>query len=299
MTERSSSSGARPTLFVIVASTGRADTLAQTIDRLADQTRKPDNVLVSATGADDVRGLDRLRVRPEILLTDKGLCRQRNAALDVVMPRADIIAFFDDDFVPAHDYLEQAERVLVERPGVVGVTGELVDDGIRSDPIPFAEAVRRLDEAGERPLTGWRRRKALYGCNMVMSVDAMRGLRFDEALPLYGWQEDIDFTYRLGQRGEMLSGPAITGIHMGVRAGRSSGKRLGYSQVANLVHLWRKGTMQPGLGQKLLFQNLASNLVRSLWPEPHIDRRGRLVGNILALADLARGRIDPRRIERL
>lgn len=57
--------------------------------------------------------------------------------------------------------------------------------------------------------------------------------------------------------------------------------------------------MQPGLGRRLLTQNLLSNLARSVRPEPHIDRRGRLLGNALALADLVRGRIDPRRIETL
>jgi hypothetical protein len=49
----------------------------------------------------------------------------------------------------------------------------------------------------------------------------------------------------------------------------------------------------------MLFQNIASNAVRSLWSEPDIDRRGRLVGNLVAFADLLRGQIDPQRIESL
>jgi hypothetical protein len=65
------------------------------------------------------------------------------------------------------------------------------------------------------------------------------------------------------------------------------------------VYLARKGTMQAGLGRRLLVQNLCSNLLRSIVPEPHIDRRGRLWGNTLAIADLVRGRVDPRRIETL
>ena len=86
---------------------------------------------------------------------------------------------------------------------------------------------------------------------------------------------------------------------MGARSGKTSGKRLGYSQIANVIYLWRKGTMCPWLGERLLFQNIVSNVVRSLWPEPDIDRRGRLVGNLLALRDLVTGRIDPERIEAL
>ncbi len=57
--------------------------------------------------------------------------------------------------------------------------------------------------------------------------------------------------------------------------------------------------MCPWLGERLLFQNITSNVVRSLWPEQDIDRRGRLMGNLLALRDLVAGRIDPERIEAL
>ncbi len=134
---------------------------------------------------------------------------------------------------------------------------------------------------------------------MAINLGKAEGLRFDERLPLYGWQEDIDFTVQLSRRGMLQSTPALTGIHMGVRGARQPGRKLGYSQVANIVYLSRKGTMQPGLGRRLLFQNLCANLVRSAWPEHGIDRRGRLFGNAMAIADWARGRIDPERVLQL
>jgi hypothetical protein len=86
-------------------------------------------------------------------------------------------------------------------------------------------------------------------------------------------------------------------VHLGTKGGRTSGKRVGYSQIANIVYLRRKGTMQPGLGEQLIRQNLVSNVIRSFRPEAHIDRRGRLLGNLIAIKDLITGRIDPRRIE--
>ena len=46
----------------------------------------------------------------------------------------------------------------------------------------------------------------------------------------------------------------------------------------------------------LMGRNLAMNLLRSLRPEPHIDRRGRIRGNLAALVDLARRRLRPDRI---
>lgn len=284
-------------IHVVFASLGRAPLLARTVDRLADQTRQPDGVLVSATKPEDVEGIGAGRVKAEVILGAKGLCRQRNHALRHLADRADVIVFFDDDFVPHNDYLAVIEEAFASDPGIVGATGDLVADGIHGDEIPLDDAVRSLDAHAVCRSVPFSARRALYGCNMAIRMKAAENLWFDEALPLYGWQEDIDYTYRLGRRGRLVSGPCLTGIHLGTRSARSPGKRLGYSQVANLVHLWRKGTMQPNLGQRLLLQNLASNAVRSLFPEPHIDRRGRLLGNLIAIADLLRGRIDPRRVE--
>ena len=79
-------------------------------------------------------------------------------------------------------------------------------------------------------------------------------------------------------------------------AGRTSWVRFGYSQVANTVYLARKGTMRRARAWRLSVPPVVANLVFSLLPQSLIDRRGRLKGNLLALWDLARGRLDPRRI---
>ncbi|SNS94244.1 Glycosyltransferase, GT2 family [Sphingomonas laterariae] len=285
-------------IHVVIPSVGRAAILAKAVDRLADQTRPPDGVVVVVTGSDDIAGMEQSRLRPEILFSRRGSCVQRNVALDHLADGADVAVLLDDDFVPARDYLEQVERWMSADPAIAGIGGTLVADGILGDPIPFEDAVARLDR-GERPVCGIWERESLYGCNMAISMAAAIGLRFDERLPLYGWQEDIDFTSQLARRGRLVSGPQVAGIHLGVRSARSPGRQLGYSQVANIVYLCGKGTMPLQHGRRMLTRNLAANLVRSLWPEAHIDRRGRLAGNLLAVADLMRGRLDPQRAEQL
>jgi hypothetical protein len=330
-------------LFVAIATIGRAELVRRTVDLLADQTRVADGILVTTVTPADAAGVEQARGRPEIVFGERGLCRQRNRALRALAGRADITIFLDDDFVAAPDFLANIERLFEEMPDVVGITGDLIADGIHGDgysieqaqaliaertrlvhlpwnrhsreggnPFPSAAPGAKVrkwipafagmtkgipDKSDGAPGTQIRPRKALYGCNMAIRMEAAAGLSFDEALPLYGWQEDIDFTYQLGRRGRLISTGLVTGVHLGAKGGRSSGKRIGYSQVANIVYLWRKGTMEPGLGERLMRQNLLSNLARSVWPEPHIDRRGRLIGNMLALKDWATGRIDPRRIE--
>lgn len=286
-------------IHIVIATTGRPAIVKRVVCRLDEQSRPVDGVLVVGASREDIAGLEGALGNLETLVSRKGLCRQRNAALDHLEGRSDVVVFFDDDFVPAHDFIARLEALMQDRPDVVGATGVLVMDGAQGQPIGFEEAVHRLDLSGDRPAPEESDCLSLYGCNMAIRLSAAKGLRFDEKLPLYGWQEDVDYTHQLSWRGRLVRTSQLTGIHMGARSGKTSGKRLGYSQIANVVYLWRKGTMRPWLGERLLFQNIVSNLVRSLWPEQDIDRRGRLAGNLLALRDLLNGTIDPERIEAL
>ncbi|RDE05319.1 glycosyltransferase family 2 protein [Sphingomonas aracearum] len=288
-----------PRLYVIIATVGRADLTRRTVALLHDQTRPPDGVVVVGAAPADIEGVADAAGRVEAIIGDRGLPRQRNRGLDAVNGRADLVVFFDDDFVPAPDYLEQVEALFTEFPDVSGITGNLIADGINAGGFSLEQARELVANGAAAMDAAVKPRSALYGCNMAIRLSAAQGLRFDEKLPLYGWLEDIDFTVLLGRRGRLISSGRVTGVHMGVKGGRTSGRKLGYSQVANVVYLYRKGSMQPGLGRKLLLNNVVSNLVKSLRPEPDIDRRGRLYGNALAIADVLRGRVDPRRIERL
>lgn len=286
-------------IHAVIATTGRPETVKRVVARIGMQTRPADGVLVVGASPADIAGLEGTLGNLELLVARKGLCRQRNAALDHLEGRCDVVVFFDDDFVPADDFLAKLEALLKARPDVVGATGILIADGAQSAPISFEDAEQQLDNPRAAAPAGEFDCRSLYGCNMAIRMAAARGLRFDEKLPLYGWQEDVDFTYQLSWRGRLVRTGRLTGIHMGARNGKTSGKRLGYSQIANVIYLWRKGTMRPWLGERLLVQNILSNVVRSIWPERDIDRRGRLAGNLLALRDLFNGTIDPERIEAL
>jgi hypothetical protein len=129
-----------------------------------------------------------------------------------------------------------------------------------------------------------------------MAVVRAHGIRVDEALPLYAWYEDIDFTRRLGAHGAILRLAGARGVHLGVKSGRVPGRRLGYSQVVNPVYLARKGSFPWSHALPSALRHCAMNAARTLWPEPHVDRFGRFRGNLLAVWDLLRGRAAPGRI---
>jgi glycosyltransferase involved in cell wall biosynthesis len=87
-------------LIVAIATLGRPAVVSRTIAHLAQQTRLPDEVVVSATCAEDTGDLGDLPFPVTLLLSPKGLCAQRNFALKHVVDRADIVTFLDDDFLP-------------------------------------------------------------------------------------------------------------------------------------------------------------------------------------------------------
>jgi hypothetical protein len=91
----------------------------------------------------------------------------------------------------------------------------------------------------------------------------------------------------------------FAGVHLGVKSGRTSGKRLGYSQVVNPLYLARKGTFPWAPAVRLVIRNLLANTIRSMAPEPYVDRRGRLLGNLVGLRELLSGKAHPTRILRL
>lgn len=283
-------------IYILIATLGRPALVRRTIDLLAHQTRPADEIVVASVDTADVEGVEHSPARPRVLFSEKGSCRQRNHALDWIGDNADVVVFFDDDFIPAPDYLEKVESLFLAQPELVGITGWLLDDGVRHGGFTIEQA---QDLIAARPLAAApmiEERHELYGCNMAVRMSAANDLRFDEQLPLYGWQEDIDYTNRLGRRGRQIATTAVTGVHLGVSGGRTSGRKLGYSQVANVIYLKRKGTMRADFGNQLLIRNVTANVLRSFRRDPLIDRRGRLAGNMLAIVDGLRGRINPKRI---
>ncbi|MFD1343062.1 glycosyltransferase family 2 protein [Litorisediminicola beolgyonensis] len=284
-------------LGLVICSAGRPEALGALLMRLRSQSAPADLLVLSVTGPADLpEGL----VPPDAIICTgpPGLAAQRNRALDALRGQVEIVAFFDDDYLPAHDALDGIRRGFRAFPEASGLTGRLLADGIGSGGLDRAKAEALLDRDASprnRPRALARRLVGLYGCNMAFRMDAVGTTRFDEALPLYGWQEDVDFAARVP--GEKLATDAFSGVHLGLRSGRETrGLALGYSQLANPAYLWRKGSLPLGFALRLMLRSVLANHLRALRPEPWIDRVARARGNRRALVDLLRGTAAPGRI---
>ncbi|MEM8629755.1 MAG: glycosyltransferase [Pseudomonadota bacterium] len=302
-----------PRIAVVVSSLGRPECLETLWRRLITQTHRPHRIVFSVTETGDVpkswealidRAPDKvLSDDPEVVIARKGLPSQRNHGMDRVLGDSDIVVFLDDDYVPSKYALAGVARAFEVFPDLAGLTGKLLADGIGGPGIEPDLAVRTVEEWDNEPDAlscasspkKLASRMGLYGCNMAFRTASIGDIRFDERLPLYGWLEDIDFSSRIP--GPKIVTDGFIGVHCGVKRGREKrGDRLGYSQIVNPFYLWKKGSIQAQFGLKLSCRNFLSNHAKLFWPEPWIDRRGRVRGNWCAIRDLCLGKASPEKI---
>jgi GT2 family glycosyltransferase len=278
---------------VIVASVNRGEEIGQLLVQLALQTLQPVKIILSVERTEDLPAS--LGPHVQVVMGRKGLTAQRNRGLDALQGAADVVIFYDDDFLPTSTALEGVTRLFAKYPDIVGATGLVLRDGVKQGGIPYdaALAVANAERGVAGAVYSVTPVDELYGCNMAFRTAALQDLSFDEQLPLYAWQEDVDFAGQLLRKGRVVKTNAFAGVHRGVNKGRSPGMALGFSQMVNPAYLVRKGTMRPKKAALLMARNLIANHVRALKPEPFIDRLGRVRGNWLGLWHILSGKSDP------
>ncbi len=286
-------------VVVGIATSGRPAILAELVRQLTHQTVRPTRVIISYAKPEDIAAIPqtlREMASVEFVTGHMGLPAQRNVILDR-LDDEDIVLFFDDDFFPHPTYIARIIEAFHDNPNILGVTGNVLADGAKGPGLSIEEADRLNTTAGTSSVSKVEDAPNTYGCNMAFRCAAVKrlGARFDERLPLYAWYEDIDFSRSLLPHGRIVKAHGAQGVHLGNKTGKGSGLRLGYSQIINCIYLARKGTYPWSHAVKSAGRHLVINALKSLSPEPYIDRKGRLFGNLIGLGDLLKNRITPER----
>jgi len=296
----------KPSLAVGIPTRGRSLILHETIRDLQQQTRQPDAIFVAYYDPSDIGNAP--QVFPEVHFIQGsgtgGSCAQRNRLLEGAGERFDFIFIMDDDCYLHRDYLQRVEQTFLSDATIVGLTGRILLNGAKGPGIQGEHARSLLRAIPAVPMLAQQPPLPAFntdGCNMGFRMSAIRAahLRFDEQMPGYAWYEDIDFSRRLLPYGRLVLVPGAQAVHLGTKVGKTSGRRYGYSQVANPIYMARKGTFPWPNALRSILRNTAANLLHSIRSEPFIDRRGRLEGNLLAYGDLLRRRLRPDRILQL
>ncbi|WP_228121207.1 glycosyltransferase family 2 protein [Gluconobacter cerevisiae] len=282
-----------------IATSGRPEILAELVRQLAHQTVKPDRIIISYAKPDDISAISqtlRDMASLELVTGYQGASVQRNVILDRLEDE-DIILFFDDDFFPHPTYIARMVEAFRDNPNILGATGQVLADGAQGPGLRIEDANRLNAQANTEAVFKIEDAFNTYGCNMVFRCAAIKrlGARFDERLPLYSWYEDIDFSRSLLPHGKVVKVNSAQGVHLGNKTGKGSGIRLGYSQIINCIYLAQKGTYPWSNAIKSAGRHLTINSLKSLRPEYYVDRKGRLLGNLIGLGDLLRNRITPER----
>ena len=278
---------------VILATKGRPQAVSELLALLEKQSCAPTVIVISATEPSDIGATPATKLNLEYLFGPAGLTAQRNRGLERVRTRADVAIFFDDDFAPAGNWIEQCMQLFSSAADIAGANGTVIQDGAKRQPLSWQQAQEILALPRPADPRALSELEDLYGCNMAFRMSAINDLHFDERLVLYGWLEDKEFSRRAAKNGRLVECSLLAGVHLGLQSGRVSGKRYGYSQVVNAWYLYKKDALSLREASTNILKALLVNAAKAFWPENHIDRRGRLYGNLVGVVHLLSGACRP------
>lgn len=289
-------------LSIIIATVGRKTMAEQTIASLASRRTVPNCVIVVGADHQDLPDCGKTLPFPVTLLVagKRSLPFQRNYGIRYLPRSIDSVAFLDDDMEIHDDYCAEVENVFKSTPGVAGFSGSVLANG----KISREKARAELDHYRihpNMPVFGFYPNKwpGFYGCAMNVRRCMLDLEQFDEKLPLYALGEDCELGFRLSRHGSVGGSGRCPAVHLAAKSGRISEVGFGYAQIINYIYFARKGIGYPTMETywQRLIRTPLTNLVCCLWKrldnKDEVDRNGRLYGNVLAIYDIARGRVDP------
>lgn len=217
----------------IICTLNRPADLAKAIESLFRQTILPyELIVVDASDNDQTEELinqmkDSSPFRIEYLHTRPGLTYQRNRGTEKAV--GDIIHFIDDDVVLNPDYLKELDAIFSNprNTRVAGAGGTIVNTPRLPRYVVFLKKAFMLNHnygTGRLQPSGYvafgynsnfrkpRRVNILCGC-CAYKRGTLQKYRFDENLPGYALQEDMDFSYRVSRKHELLFVPSAKLFH--------------------------------------------------------------------------------------
>jgi len=181
-----------------------------------------------------------------------GLTGQRNAG--VRAGRSDVVHFVDDDTVLDPHYIESILHEFASDPkgAVLAVGGSITN--VHRHRVPVVKRVFMLDSprtgrvlpSGRNPLivdvqsvtdVDW-----LSGCAMSFRRVVFDMFSFNEEFKGYGLGEDVEFTYRVRQRGRLLVTPEARIEHLQSPVNRMAMPQFTYDVIVNRARRVRART---------------------------------------------------------
>ncbi|MGB2763667.1 MAG: glycosyltransferase family 2 protein [Candidatus Aminicenantaceae bacterium] len=245
-------------ISVIICTKDRTKDLAKLLDSLINQTRKPDElIIVDASQKENTRHMveqksDQLPFDIIYKKTPPGLTRQRN--IGISLSRGKYIFFFDDDVVLEKEFIEVILETFdkFKNFNVGGIMGRIVNitPPRKSWDFLFKRLFFLSDFGqGRVKLSGLPSIKIDNKLNFVESLSGgctvyikkvFDQFKFDENLKEYAYLEDVDFSYRVGQKYRLLYQPKARLKHFPSTFIKADSKELRKMFIQHHVYLFHK-----------------------------------------------------------
>lgn len=255
---------------VIICTRNRISDLLRMLVSLSKQTVSPGEIIVidSSTvpviDTMDFKALWNAGIFTCTLMyrhTRPGLTYQRNQG--ALLAQGEVIYFFDDDVILAVNYLEEMNKVFIEKPQYGGGMGTIFPLGCYRWWINLARALFLLQRnythghftASGMPTHAYggvdfKDVEVLGGCCMSFRSEVLKKHTFDEALQFYGYMEDCDFSYRVSRSWPLFYNPRAVLEHCESPLNRDSIVDNKAMFIANYSYLFFKN-FYPGRSSKL------------------------------------------------
>lgn len=298
-------------LAIVVPTVGRRDELRRMLVSLAQQTRRPDQVIVVDEGG-EAHALAQELPALNILVSTfprGSASAKRNRGMACVAPEIDLIGLMDDDIVLEPQALESTLRFWEKAPSDLGG----VSLNVVNDPPDFASRLKRSKIASwlglYRPEKGKVLRSGFHlplrHTTETIFVDwlptycviypkhVLETYSFDEFFVGYSYLEDLDFSYRIRKQYRLAVVADARFSHYPSNVGRPQWYHFGKKEVINRLYFVSKHRelSRPQCFFRLLARTFFTLLEGFGKLEGHQFKR--VAGNIAGLAIAARGDFTP------
>jgi glycosyltransferase involved in cell wall biosynthesis len=262
------------TASIIIATKDRPHDLRECLRSIVNQTELPMEVIIVDSSKDDESYKIILEFRKYLSIKyvkveHPSLTYQRN--IGVKMASGNVIHFLDDDVILNHDYLEKIHEIYRnDLTGAIKGVGGLIIQPIRKGGYNFLNDLFRkifmlTNDKGDGRLlrSGWAsvqyrknvtnvaRTEILQGCCSYRKV-VFDEYEFDERLSGLALREDIDFSYRVSRKYELIYTPFAKLYHKKSPAGREDEEVYYQKYFYNHYYLFKKN-IKPSVINYLCF----------------------------------------------
>jgi len=269
----------RSGVAVVVCTYQRADSLKRFLCSLAEQTLRPDQLIIVDASRDEATelmlrafsGLVNLAsevIYMRVVGSLRGLTRQRNLGAKFVT--VDKLAYFDDDVVLLPTCLEEMARVHQQYGEEAAGVGGYIVNGHRT--ISLRWRVRRWLRIVPSLEPGCYFRSGmstpwsflppnenvtegdwLQGCAMMWRTAVVKALGFDENFAKYGNGEDLEFSLRASRAGKLLLAGRARLYHLAEKTGRPEQRELTRTTDINNLIIFESYLHRPTAVDHLYF----------------------------------------------